>query len=202
LGAIQRQCDATNGAGRYRVIPVLLPGAEREERSRLPAFLAATTWVEFRRGLGDEDALHRLISGIRGVPPGPGPRKDSFSGVCPYRGLESFDVDDARFFVGREAVVEWLVDALRPRGREEARFLAVVGPSGSGKSSLARAGLLASLRGALDGSGEWPLVALRPGADPLESLAVALCDALGDADAAGSVRALIDELRTAARMST
>jgi hypothetical protein len=192
--AVDRRVRA--GAGRYRVIPVLLPGAERDERSRLPAFLAATTWVEFRRGLDDEDALHRLISGIRGVAPGPGPEKDVYAGICPYRGLESFDVADAPFFFGREALVEWLVNALRPRGQEEPRFLAIVGPSGSGKSSLVRAGLLASLRaGALDGSGQWPMAVFRPGADPLESLAVALCDVLGEDNAVATVRGLIDELR-------
>ena len=58
---------------RFRVIPVLLPGAERAERSSLPTFLAATTWVEFRDSLDDADAFHRLVCGIRGVEPGPGP---------------------------------------------------------------------------------------------------------------------------------
>jgi TIR domain len=48
---------------RFRVIPVLLPGAERAERSSLPTFLAATTWVEFRDSLDDPDALHRLVCG-------------------------------------------------------------------------------------------------------------------------------------------
>ena len=42
--------------GLFRVIPVLLPGATREERSRLPAFLLASTWVEFRKSLDDEEA--------------------------------------------------------------------------------------------------------------------------------------------------
>jgi hypothetical protein len=58
---------------RFRVIPVLLPGAERAERSSLPAFLVAATWVEFRSSLEDEDAFHRLVCGIRGLEPGPGP---------------------------------------------------------------------------------------------------------------------------------
>ena len=44
---------------RFRVIPVLPPGAERAERSSLPTFLAATTWVEFRDSLDDSDAFHR-----------------------------------------------------------------------------------------------------------------------------------------------
>jgi len=56
----------------FRVIPVLLPGAQRAERSSLPTFLAATTWVEFRDSLDDQDAFHRLVWGIRGVTPWPG----------------------------------------------------------------------------------------------------------------------------------
>ena len=54
----------------FRVIPVLLPEAVRGDRGRLPAFLTRSTWVEFRETLEDEEAFHRLISGIRGVPPG------------------------------------------------------------------------------------------------------------------------------------
>jgi tetratricopeptide (TPR) repeat protein len=163
------------GHGRFRVIPVLLPGVERPERGKLPAFLTAVTWVEFRSTLDDPDAMHRLVCGIRGVEPDP--REPLYEGQCPYRGLEAFDEPHARFFFGREALTEWLLDALRPSpepGREN-RFLAVVGPSGSGKSSLALAGLVPAVRrGALEGSAEWPVVTLRPGPDPLESVAVAL----------------------------
>src|SRR3954453_9097991 len=51
----------------FRVIPVLLPGVERPERSQLPGFLVATTWVEFRKLLGGPEAFHRLGWGTRGV---------------------------------------------------------------------------------------------------------------------------------------
>jgi hypothetical protein len=88
----------------FRVIPVLLPGAERSERSSLPTFLAATTWVEFRDSLDNQDAFHRLVCGIRGMEPGvsPGvsPGQALYEGQCPYRGLRVFDVDDAAFFFG------------------------------------------------------------------------------------------------------
>jgi energy-coupling factor transporter ATP-binding protein EcfA2 len=157
--------------GRFRVIPVVLPGAERGERSRLPTFLVATTWVEFRRSLDDEDAFHRLLSGIRGVEPGPSPGQAIYEGECPYRGLQFFNVEHAPFFFGREVLTGWLLDALRG----DNRFLAIIGPSGSGKSSLARAGLVAALkRGEIEGSDQWPVIICRPGPDPLESLAVAL----------------------------
>ena len=119
---------------RFRVIPVLLPGAERAERSSLPTFLAATTWVEFRDSLDDREAFHRLVYGIRGLEPGAGPGQALYEGQCPYRGLRVFDVDDAPFFFGREALVQWLLNAVRPTtdGKPVNRFLAIVGSSGSG----------------------------------------------------------------------
>jgi len=53
-----------------RVIPVLLPQAKRENNNRLPLFLSRLTWVDFRETLDDNDAFHRLVSGIRGTKPG------------------------------------------------------------------------------------------------------------------------------------
>jgi TIR domain len=74
---------------RFRVIPVLLPGAGRAERSSLPTFLAATTWVEFPDSLDDPAAFHRLVCGIRGLEPGAGPGQAIFEGsvltaVCAF----------------------------------------------------------------------------------------------------------------------
>ena len=124
-------------------------GAKRVERSGLPTFLAATTWVAFRDSLEYPDASHRLVCGIRGIEPGTGPGQALYEGQCPYRGLRVFDVDDAPFFFGREALVQWLVNELRPatEGRPVNRFLAIVGASGSGKSSVTRAGLVAAATG-------------------------------------------------------
>jgi ABC-type glutathione transport system ATPase component len=112
------------------------------------------TWVDFRGGLDDPGALHRLLSGIRGIPPGSSndsPPEQLREDVEPYRGLSAFDEEHARFFFGREAEVQRLLEKLKG-----ASFLAVIGPSGSGKSSLVRAGLVRALReGALTGSNEW-----------------------------------------------
>jgi tetratricopeptide (TPR) repeat protein len=182
----------------FRVIPVLLPMAERPDRGKLPTFLTATTWVEFRKSLGDEEAFRRLTCGIRGVEPGVGTLGAAFEGKCPYRGLEVFDVEHAPFFFGREALTEWMVDTLRPRsdGREN-RFLAILSASGGGKSSLARGGLIAALRhGALEGSAAWPLVILKPGRDPIESLAVALAGLDGTKPSPVAVQALMSSLRS------
>jgi hypothetical protein len=106
--AIDRRSGESNS--RFRIIPVLLPGAKRAERSSLPTFLAATTWVEFHNSLEDPDAFHRLVCGIRGIEPGPGPGQALYEGQCPYRGLRVFDIDDAPFFFGREALVQWLLN--------------------------------------------------------------------------------------------
>jgi WD40 repeat protein/class 3 adenylate cyclase len=88
----------------------------------------------------------------------------------PYKGLRAFAEGDADDFFGREALTEHLVERLG-----ETRFLAVVGPSGSGKSSVVRAGLVPRLRqGALPGSEHWHIVEMFPGAYPLEELEAAL----------------------------
>lgn len=54
----------------FRVVPILLPGAEPKDKSTLPRFLRRLTWVDFRAGLGDQEAFHRLVAGIKGLPPG------------------------------------------------------------------------------------------------------------------------------------
>jgi WD40 repeat protein len=88
--------------------------------------------------------------------------------ACPYKGLAVFEAEDAGYFFGREEMVADLTARLAGT-----RFLAVVGPSGSGKSSVVRAGLLPAIwGGALPGSREWQTLVLTPGAHPLEELAV------------------------------
>jgi DNA-binding SARP family transcriptional activator len=86
--------------------------------------------------------------------------------ACPFKGLASFDVDDADVFFGRERLVSEIVARA-----VAAPVIGVIGPSGSGKSSVLRAGLLASLRGgALPGSERWSIALLRPGKRPLEAI--------------------------------
>jgi len=88
-------------------------------------------------------------------------------GQAPYKGLASFEESDAALFFGREQLVGEL--AARTVG---AGLLAVVGASGSGKSSVIAAGLLPSLgAGLLPGSERWKTVSMRPGERPLAELA-------------------------------
>jgi WD40 repeat protein/DNA-binding SARP family transcriptional activator len=96
--------------------------------------------------------------------------------VCPFKGLASFDVADAEYFFGRERLVAEVVARL-----VGAPLLGVVGPSGSGKSSVVRAGLLPALAaGVLPGSDEWSQVLIRPGEHPLHELTGAVGDVRGD----------------------
>jgi WD40 repeat protein len=98
------------------------------------------------------------------------PEDQPAAAVCPYKGLARFEPDDAGFFFGRERLVAELVTHLVGAG-----LVGVVGPSGSGKSSLVRAGLLPALAdGALPGSDRWRQVLLRPGEHPMAELGLAL----------------------------
>ena len=92
----------------------------------------------------------------------------------PYKGLRAFDESDSDDFFGRERLVDELVGRMNGDG-SGSRLLAVVGPSGSGKSSVVRAGLLPALRrGAVPGSDEWFVTTMHPGARPFEQLETAL----------------------------
>ena len=92
----------------------------------------------------------------------------------PYQGLRAFDGVDADQFFGRERLVDELVSRMAD-STLRARCLVVVGPSGSGKSSVVRAGLTPALRaGAVPGSSDWFVTTMVPGADPFESLEAAL----------------------------
>ncbi len=103
-------------------------------------------------------------------PPG---RRQRARSMCPFKGLASFQVADAPYFFGRERLVAELVARL-----VGAPLLGIVGPSGSGKSSVLRAGLLPALAaGVLPGSDRCRQVLIRPGAHPLAELDAALARA-------------------------
>jgi hypothetical protein len=92
----------------------------------------------------------------------------------PYKGLRPFVEADAGVFFGRDRLVGELVDRLARPGTD-GRFVGLVGPSGSGKSSVARAGLVPALRaGAAPGSDRWFVVTMLPGRDPFGELEAAL----------------------------
>lgn len=99
---------------------------------------------------------------------------EDFNPYNPYKGLRAFQAADAGDFFGRDAITTRLIQRLGETG-DFSRFLAVVGPSGSGKSSLVKAGLIPALwRGDLPGSDSWFVVEMMPGPRPLDELQVAL----------------------------
>ena len=116
-----------------------------------------------------DDLLTELRSalGVTAMAPVPARRN-------PYKGLAAFQGTDAADFFGREELVARLVSRFAVTSPDD-RFLAVVGPSGSGKSSVARAGVIPALRsGAVAGSDRWLFAEMQPGADPFHELESAL----------------------------
>lgn len=96
-------------------------------------------------------------------------------GTCPYKGLARYETADAPYFYGRERLVATLVARLAVDC-----FVGIIGASGSGKSSLVRAGLLPALAAcALPGSDAWPTCIYTPGEHPLVAFAEALAPLAG-----------------------
>jgi len=111
----------------------------------------------------------------------------------PYKGLAYYDVSDASLFYGRETLTAKLIAYLKNQ-----RFLAVVGASGSGKSSLMRAGVVAQLEKGdmLPGSDSWQVFILTPTSAPLKALATALTK---NEESISTATKLMDDLREDSR---
>ncbi len=132
------------------------------------------------------------VKDIEDLPPEPG--------EAPFQGLQYFDEKDADRFFGREALTARIVGRLNG-----SRFLAVIGASGSGKSSLVRAGVIPALRRGerlMDGSlpptdsGQWAIHTIIPTAHPLEALAASL---MRDSESISGITTLQDDLATDSR---
>ena len=106
--------------------------------------------------------------GIQGVPPGRGKLPETTQQTnkkfCPFRGLEVYREEDQHLFFGRDALIQKLIEHLN-----KDQFLAVLGPSGSEKSSVVQAGLIPILR-----DQHSLITLLTPQSHPIEELAFAL----------------------------
>ncbi|MFG2059434.1 helix-turn-helix domain-containing protein [Micromonospora sp. NPDC048930] len=123
-------------------------------------------------GVDDPSVVERWLQAWRRVRRPPGRRP---GGAEPYRGLSAFRVDDADWFFGRQGLTEQLVARLGDLTATDGGVLVVVGASGSGKSSLLQAGMIAALRNdALEGSASWPVLLFTPGPQPVKALAAQL----------------------------
>ena len=132
----------------------------------------AMAWKPVERFATLEAFVARFLAAVEGrdaVEP-QGPREV----VNPYKGLEAFTEADQVNFHGRRSVIDELVAHVARPGRD-GRFVVAVGASGSGKSSVVRAGLVPRLRsGGLDGSERWLYATMVPGPDPFAALHRAL----------------------------
>ena len=172
------------------VIPVLLPGCEPPL-----GFLGQLTWVDFRSQALDV-GIAVLAQAARGEEPGPDLQRyleSARASICPYRGLLYFREEDAPFFFGREVPTERLTNEVRRQS-----FVAVVGASGSGKSSVVRAGLVPKLR--RDRDTAWETVILVPTDQPLMALAKAFLPLLeplmGEVDRLAEATKLAEHFRS------
>ena len=107
---------------------------------------------------------------------------------APFPGLRAFEAEESLLFYGREVHVAELLDRLGDN-----HFVAVTGTSGSGKSSLVKAGLRPAMqRGYLiDATSRWRFATMRPGGAPIEALAESLGDALGSEPIESITRSLL-----------
>jgi WD40 repeat protein/DNA-binding SARP family transcriptional activator len=157
--------SATGGAE----IPPERDPSEAEARLAAAAAQASAERAHLRVA---EDDLAGSVAELQGVRERAREESEPHVVVCPFKGLASFEVEEAEVFFGREQLTAEMVARL-----VGAPFLGVVGPSGSGKSSALKAGLLAALAaGVLPGSERWALALLRPGEHPVLALERAMAD--------------------------
>jgi tetratricopeptide (TPR) repeat protein len=164
--SLDRQVRQDTSACEFPVIPVLLPGANIKDAF---GFLLLNSWIDLRQGLNDTvalDALARAVSGTLGDRHLPAKIAPLF--LPPYRALRPFREADAPLFFGRDVFARDL-----QKKTSENRLVAIVGPSGSGKSSVVQAGLVPLLRRARPPSTTWDVVVFTPGKHPFQNLAAA-----------------------------
>ena len=112
-----------------------------------------------------------------GVAPNKPPLQNRLRRSNPFRGLDFFDFEHASFYYGRTKAIGEVLAALKKQAKAKKSFVLVLGPSGSGKSSLLRAGVLPLLTqgGTPVGHGPWRRLIIRPGiGDPIDTLTAAL----------------------------
>ena len=182
--ALNRQTSEEKRGVLFPVIPVLLPGSQADDYS---GFLLLNTYADLRGGLDDPNTLDAIERAVRGTAaagePAPPP---GTAAICPYRGLNAFREEDAPLFFGRDRLVDEPEQGLLHK-MLTCPLVAVVGASGSGKSSVVRAGLLPRLRREPPSRGTWDTVVFRPGKYPFLNLAIAL-EAVRNPEASDAAR--------------
>jgi len=161
--ALDLQTERERNENLFPVIPILLRGADLA-----PGFLFLNSWVDLRDDLTSPDAIDQLVQAVSGEPaPGPAPEPMP---VSPYRELRAFGEEHSAFFYGREKLSKNLLEKVCG----EKGMVAVIGPSGSGKSSVVHAGLLPLLRRQRPPAKTWDAISFKPDGDPFNRMARAL----------------------------
>jgi HEAT repeat protein len=185
------------------IIPAWVTG---EPYSECAPFDAIMTQAVNMRGVMFDSGLGKLVAMLGGkesTPPPDTSRKPELTKITgnPYKGLRFFTERDVDRYFGREALVDDLVERVRRRIEGEGeRFLAIIAPSGAGKSSVVLAGLLPRLRlNAIPGSDGWTYLArMVPGSSPLRALADTLTNAISSLTA----RMIDDQLKNVRGLAT
>lgn len=175
---LNRSIKLSRQKNEFRIIPVILPNADT---SKLRWFLETRLWCNLSTGISDSGGeLQRLRRAILGESPAQATCPDQR--LNPYQGLEAFDKSTARFFFGRNKECAQLATLLR-----DWRFACIMGASGNGKSSLARAGLHTSAADeVLPGIKDWETLVFSPGGNLLRSLLDALYRPVPNVDRANA----------------
>lgn len=144
------------------------------DNSQLPSILTQDQFIDLRSD--PESGYHRLWNGLRTKGIFGAAAREWSPTTSPYPGLSPFQEEDAPIFFGRDTeILEGCELLNRVRRQGYPRLVMVLGSSGSGKSSLVRAGLLPRLK---KDSQEWFFVPpFRPGPQPIEKLATAMANA-------------------------
>ena len=182
--------DQLAGRSDFPVIPVLLPGCEPPL-----GFMKQLMWIDLRNDSADSTQLDALAAAIRGETVNRDGKPEPRAMICPYRGLLAFREEDADFFFGRQKYTDDLVKLVGQHS-----IVAVTGASGSGKSSVVRAGLVPRLRKRGEGQ-VWDILTMFPKENPLHSLADVLLPLvepeLSGIDLIRKRKALADDLEQA-----
>lgn len=187
---VQREVNTARDQGKA-VIPVMVTDAYATlEKTDVMRWILDIHFILFENRY--EEAFPELLAAL------PGKRRVGAYDVVdvdkipnPFKGLEAFQQTDSHFFFGRESLIR--KSLLRLKRDRPTRFLAVVGASGSGKSSLVRAGILPELRGGvLPGSDQWSMAIFTPGNSPIDALAQRLSPLVEDRTSA-DIAALLEE---------
>ncbi|HYX23404.1 MAG TPA: TIR domain-containing protein [Thermoanaerobaculia bacterium] len=154
--------DRQDREERFPVIPVLLQGARPEL-----SFLFHNTWVDLRDDPTSPEGMRALVEAAQGKELAR--RTEILTGFCPFLGLRAFGEEDAAFFCGREKFTNELLQMILNRD-----LVAVLGASGSGKSSVIHAGLLPALRRQRPPAATWDAISFTPKGEPFHQLATSV----------------------------